>query len=117
MQRGPEFPSVPIGSIIAITCIDVKPNQVIPFARDAAEIFRASKIAHGMVYGALDNKGTKFYTITVWQDRKTMEAFRDSEPHKTAMGKIDRYARTSKFVELQTMPRSWDEVKELTSQD
>lgn len=108
---------IPEGSLIVITMIDIHLEQLRSFLLDSARILSQVQEAPGNRGYLIHNEGRKYYTLTAWKDRESMEAFRNSEPHKSAMGKVSKYAGETRFWSGERMPKTWEEAKEILAEE
>lgn len=69
-------------------------GHVIPFMRMSLRIEKQVRQSPGLVrYGLRTNLPKKrFWTLSVWDDRKAMSAFISREPHATAVKKFEGWA-------------------------
>lgn len=79
--------------------------------------WRQVKTAPGAYGASLIAQPTSrvFYTLSAWQDRTTLKAYADTDPHGDAMRAMRPKMRQSTFVFWQTdaehLPITWDEAK------
>ena len=68
-------------------------RHVIPFMRMSMKVQRQLKTTPGLVRYAMktDIPRKRFWTFTVWTDRKAMAAFVRTEPHATAVGRFGKW--------------------------
>ncbi len=76
--------------------------HVIPFLRMSLRVEKQLKKTEGLIrYGLRTNLPRKqFWTLSVWKDRATANAFVGTEPHATAVRRFQKWAgRGAAFVE------------------
>ncbi len=87
-----------------------------PFFRMGSRVFKQLDQTPGLVrwYAKAEFRAGMFYTLTVWKDRSSKDTFMVTEPHATAMKRINVWGgpRTA-FVEWVTLDGAidWDEAK------
>ena len=87
-----------------------------PFFRMNSRVFKQLDQTPGLVrwYAKAEFRAKMFYTITVWKDRSSKDTFMVTEPHATAMKRVNVWGgpRTA-FVEWVSSDGAidWDEAK------
>ncbi len=87
-----------------------------PFFRMNSRVFKQLNQTPGLVrwYVKAEFRAKMFYTCTVWKDKASKDTFMVTEPHATAMKRINVWGgpRTA-FVEWVTLAGAidWDEAK------
>ena len=80
-------------------------QHVIPFLRMSSRVQKQLDGTPGLVRFGLKTSVVRkrYWTYSVWTDRASLEAFRQAEPHATAMTKLNQWVEPGKsgFV-------SWD---------
>ena len=78
-------------------CTDLKLKgwrYLMPFFKLAGPVFEQSRATPGNV--KTDRRGNpltlRFQTLTVWQDRESMDTFVYGEPHRTAIAKFEEWS-------------------------
>ena len=114
MLRSPEIRPIPPGSLISLTYINVVPGQRNAFMQKAGQVFPEAEKAPGMLHRSFKAEGNEFYTLTIWENRESMEVFRDKGKHAEAMREVNTFAKETKFANYtgDKIP-TWDEVKEI----
>ena len=79
--------------LISITELQCKsiwklPKFIILSSRAAKQV----KQAKGNIYNKIWNKGLTGFTLTAWESKEAMMAFRNSDAHKVAMPQINKLA-------------------------
>jgi heme-degrading monooxygenase HmoA len=87
--------------VIVVTRLRLKdPALLDEFFVDAvAAIEQAQKSQGNLGVDALADANNEWWSVSSWQDRDPMNAFVSSEPHRTIMGRIDRYCDEATFVD------------------
>ncbi|MCI0440064.1 MAG: DUF3291 domain-containing protein [Chloroflexi bacterium] len=119
-KKGAQIQTPPAGGeyVSIVTYLPLRGwRYLIPFMRMSGRVEKQLKQSTGAIsYGmAADLFGKRFYTLTVWQDRRAMGEFVRAEPHAEAIRRFEEWAgEGASFAEWQTSdPRAnWNEAME-----
>ena len=91
---------------IAVTRLRIRSFRfVMPFAWHAWHSFRQAKHAAGSLGAKLRKaEGLAFWTLSAWQDKPTMNAFRITPPHRDAMPKLRKWCDEAAYVDWNQEP-------------
>lgn len=87
-------------------------SQTLSFMWLNMRIYKFARVQRGYYAGGIRGKwwSKQFYTYTVWEDRDSMLAFVNSDPHKKALNRIIDFAGTgscySEFIS--EAPPDWE---------
>ena len=89
-------------AVIVVTRLRLKnPALLDEFFTDAvAAIEQAQKSEGNLGADALADADNAWWSVSSWQARGPMQAFVDSEPHRTITTRLDHYCDEATFVEL-----------------
>jgi hypothetical protein len=89
--------------LISVTRLRLRSVRFLPFfiVRSLATVRQAQR-AGGFEAGWTGNEGLRaFWTVTAWRDEAAMRAFRNAEPHLSAMSKLLVWCDEGSYVHWQ----------------
>jgi hypothetical protein len=100
---------------ISVTRLHLKGKRMLPkFFLYTMKSIRQVKKANGLMHSSVNNEGwSTFWTLTVWENKECMKAYRDNGNHLQAMRISRKIAQELEKInwESDRIPR-WSECKE-----
>lgn len=113
-----ESPTPGIHYLALISYLPLKHFRAIPkFFRFTFEIMRQLQTSPGLIGYSLDARpfARKFWTLSVWRDRQSLQVFVSAMPHSQVMQSLAPHMGKSQFaqwtVESHEIPLDWSVAK------
>lgn len=103
--------------LVAVTHAEVDPDKRKPFDEGTRSVLRTIHENKGLIGHSVRKEpfGTHAWTMTIWEDEESLEAFVSSPAHREAMRAGRPALVSAQFLRFEwprnQVPPSWDEVK------